>query len=69
MRLGSLLLTSLIFGFALTTASAGDEADAVKTYALGDYAGVARLLEPGYRAKTINIQQSLILARAYLHLG
>ncbi len=45
-----------------------DQSDAVKTYARGDYAGVVSLLEPAWRAGKANIQQRILLARAWLHL-
>jgi len=43
--------------------------DAVEVYARGDYAGAVKLLAPLHAAGKANIQQRLILARAYLHLG
>ncbi len=65
----SLLITSLIMSFALAGTVSGEEAEEVKIYARGDYAKVIEILEPRYGAATLNIQQRLILARAYLHLG
>ena len=47
---------------------AGENLEAVKSYARGDYEGAARLLEPAFRAGRTGIQDRLILARAYLHL-
>jgi len=44
-------------------------AEAVKVYARGEYAKAAKMLEPAYRAGKAGIQDRLILARAYLHLG
>jgi len=43
-------------------------AEPIQVYARGDYAGVVKLLEPGYRAGKAKIQERLLLARAYLHL-
>jgi len=45
----------------------GDEA--LKVYARGEYARAAKMLEPAYRAGKAGIQDRLILARAYLHMG
>jgi tetratricopeptide (TPR) repeat protein len=47
----------------------GENIEAVKTYARGDYASAAKMLEPSYRAGKAGIQDRLILARAYLHLN
>jgi len=47
----------------------GENIEAIKTYARGDYDAAARMLEPSYRAGKAGIQDRLILARAYLHLG
>ncbi len=69
MRPKSLLLTSLVLGWFLSGVSPGQELQAVKTYARGDYAGAVKLLEPTYRSGEANIQQRLILARSYQHLG
>jgi len=69
MQFKSLLLTSVILSLALTGFAHSRESEEVKVYARGDYAGVIKLLEPKYHTTEANIQQRLILARAYLHLG
>jgi len=43
--------------------------EAVKTYARGEYAKAAGMIEPDYRAGRAGIQDRLILARAYMHLS
>ncbi|MHC4335163.1 MAG: hypothetical protein ACYSUV_15640, partial [Planctomycetota bacterium] len=67
MQLKSLLLTSAILSLGPSLFAQGREDAAVKVYARGDYVGVVKLLEPKYSAKEINIQERIILARAYLH--
>ena len=47
----------------------GENMEAIKTYARGDYAAAAEMLEKAYRAGKTGIQDRLILARAYVHLG
>ena len=47
----------------------GENIEAIKTYARGDYEAAARMLDPSYRAGKAGIQDRLILARACLHLG
>ena len=47
----------------------GENIEAIKTYARGDYGSAATMLEPSYRAGKAGIQDRLILARAYLHLN
>ena len=42
--------------------------EAIKTYARGDYAAAAKMLQDAYAAGRAGIQDRLILARAYLHL-
>ena len=42
---------------------------ALETYARGDYAAVVRLLAPLHEAGNASIQQGLLLARSYVHLG
>ena len=76
MHAKSLLLTFTILGCFLAGASPGQQTrpstrpagEAVKIYGRGDYAGVVRLLGPVHRGGKANIQQRLILARAYLHV-
>jgi tetratricopeptide (TPR) repeat protein len=68
MQLKSLLLTSAILSLGPSLFAQGREDGAVKVYARGDYVGVVKLLEPKYSAKEINIQERIILARAYLHV-
>ncbi len=69
MRTKSLLLTFTILGCFLAGVSPGQEIEAVRVYARGDYAGVVKLLAPIHAAGKANIQQRLILARAQLHLN
>jgi len=69
MRTMSLSLSSLLLGCVLVRAAPAGAADAVEVYARGDYAGAVRLLAPLHEAGKANIQQRLILARAYLHLS
>ena len=61
-----------VLGFAMALlclgAARAGAPKAVAVYARGDYAGVVKLLEPGYRAGTAKIQERLLLARAWLHL-
>jgi tetratricopeptide (TPR) repeat protein len=47
----------------------GENVEAIKTYARGDYEAAARMLEVAYKAGRTGIQDRLILARAYLHLA
>ncbi|MHC4645930.1 MAG: tetratricopeptide repeat protein [Planctomycetota bacterium] len=69
MRVKPLLLTSVILGLAPCLFAQAQDDGAVEVYARGDYAGAVRLLEPKYRAEAINIQERLILGRAYRHFG
>ncbi|MFB3892516.1 MAG: tetratricopeptide repeat protein [Phycisphaerae bacterium] len=46
----------------------GENVEAIKTYARGDYEQAAAMLEKAYRANRTGIQDRLILARAYVHL-
>jgi len=69
MRPTSTLLIAVVLFLGAAGPAPGAGAEAVKTYARGDYAGVVKLLEPAYRSGSANIQQRLILARAQLHLG
>ncbi len=62
----ALVLAALAAG---TAAAAADETEALRTYARGDYEAVVKALERSYRAGEASIQERLILARAYLHLG
>ncbi len=50
-----------------TLPAVGENVEAVKTYARGEYAKAAKMLEPAYRAGRAGIQDRLILSRAYLH--
>jgi tetratricopeptide (TPR) repeat protein len=47
----------------------GENVEAIKTYARGDYEAAASMLQKAYRAGKTGIQDRLILARAYLHLN
>ena len=47
----------------------GENVEAIKTYARGDFQMAATMLEQAHRAGKAGIQDRLILARAYLHLG
>ncbi|MHC4665588.1 MAG: tetratricopeptide repeat protein [Planctomycetota bacterium] len=69
MRAKPLLLTSVILGLIPLLFAQAQEDGPVEVYARGDYAGAVRLLEPKYRAEKMNIQERIILGRAYLHLG
>lgn len=53
---------------AASLPAVGENVEAIKTYARGDYEGAAAMLEKAYRAGRTGIQDRLILARAYLHL-
>ncbi|MHC4658844.1 MAG: tetratricopeptide repeat protein, partial [Planctomycetota bacterium] len=64
----SLLLTLVVLSFGLSLSAQAQQDGAIEVYARGDYAGAVKLLEPKYRAEKINIQERIILARAYLHL-
>ena len=68
MHAKSLLFTFTLLGWLLPGSSLGQEARPVVVYARGDYVGVVKLLEPIHKAGKANIQQRLILARAYLHV-
>jgi len=61
--------TSQPGGQAASIPAVGENIEAIKTYARGDYEAAAKMLEPSYRAGKAGIQDRLILARAYLHLG
>ncbi len=56
-------------GQAASIPAVGENIEAIKTYARGDYEAAAKMLEPSYRAGKAGIQDRLILARAYLHLN
>jgi len=64
----SLMLTSVFLSLSLPLLAEAQEKGLVEVYARGDYASVVRLLEPKYLAEKTNIQERIILARAYLHL-
>lgn len=68
MQLKSLLLTSVFLSLSLPLLAEAREKGPVEVYARGDYASAVRLLEPKYLAEKTNIQERIILARAYLHL-
>jgi tetratricopeptide (TPR) repeat protein len=59
---------AIVFILGLTGAAPADEAEALKTYARGDYAAVVAMLDGPYKEGKAGIQERLILARAYLHL-
>jgi tetratricopeptide (TPR) repeat protein len=64
------VLCFLLLAVVLVPAAqaAEDEVEALKVYARGDYAAVVKMLEGRYKAGSANIQEHLLLARAYLHL-
>ncbi len=68
MQLKYLMLTSVFLSLSLPLLAEAREKGPVEVYARGDYASVVRLLEPKYLAEKTNIQERIILARAYLHL-
>ena len=68
MRSNCLLLLG-VFAIALVAANVGaDDMKALEVYARGDYAGAVELLVGPYEDGSANIQQRILLARAYLHL-
>ncbi|MCK4292907.1 MAG: tetratricopeptide repeat protein [Planctomycetes bacterium] len=69
MQVKPLLLTSVILGLVPFLFAQAQEDGPVEVYARGDYVGAVRLLEPKYLAEKVNIQERIILGRAYLHLG
>jgi tetratricopeptide (TPR) repeat protein len=62
------MLTSVILSLSLSLLAEAQEKGPLEVYARGDYAGAVEMLEPKYRAEKTNIQERIILARAYLHL-
>jgi len=70
MRASFLVTAAIVLACAGVSGGAPDEgARAVEVYARGDYAGAVKILAPLHAAGKANIQQRLILTRAYLHLG
>ena len=61
---GVVVILSALAGAALAAPDA-----AIQSYARGDYEGAVEQLEPAYQAGEASIQQRLLLARAYVHLG
>jgi len=68
MRPKSCSLVTVALWLCLVGCAEAQETDPVKAYARADYQRVVELLAPKYLARQANIQQRLILARAYLHL-
>ncbi len=69
MRLHALIcLAVFALGVALAVPAPAQDTEALKVYARGDYEGVVKLLEGRYKSGSANIQEHLLLARAYLHL-
>jgi len=62
------VIGAVVIVFGLGSGARADEAEALKTYARGDYEGVVKMLEGPAKEGQAKIQERLILARALLHL-
>ena len=69
MRVNMIVCAVVLSGCSLLDSARAHAEGAIQAYARGDYSTVVNQLEPDYRLGQAGIQERLLLARAYLHLG